>query len=95
MNLHKYVKAYFPVRHSSYYTLAAFIKSADSPKSSPSSYSSLGMGPDSSKHHSDFSGFFSKRGDSNLRWQLSFGITVHSCFGVSFGTSFVAKRHTF
>ena len=65
------------------------------PNAPLSSYVSSGIGSVSSKHHSDLSGFFSTRGASNLRWHVSFGIIVHSCFGVRDGTNFVANRQVF
>ena len=35
------------------------------------------------------------RGVPNLRWQVSLGIIVHSCFGIKDGTNFVANRQVF
>ena len=46
---------------------------------------------DSSRHHSDFRGFFSFLGFVNLRLQISWGIVVHSGTGFRLGTSLVTN----
>jgi len=48
-----------------------------------------------SKHHFVNKGFFDCRGVVNFNKQVSLGITVHSCFGINLGTSFVANLQVF